>query len=168
MAHNKYNEKIGDLIKKTLIENGRSARWLADMIHCKRRNIYDIFNRSSFDTAQLLRISFALKTNFFVYYSENLIDKTEYASPTIFQYLLQDEIHIGKLIKNRLCENGQKASWLANKIRLRRDSVYKVFDRKSIDTALLLLVCETLKTNFFEYYCEIYDNTVKIKDKIEK
>ena len=71
---------IGDLIKKKLKEEGRSVSWLAKKIHCKRDNVYKIFDKSSIDTAQLLRISFVLKTNFLMYlsdYYQNITAKTD-------------------------------------------------------------------------------------------
>ena len=71
---------IGSLIHNKLKEEGRSASWLAQKIHCERANMYKIFKKSSIDTALLLKINLALKTNFFACYSEicqNTVDKTE-------------------------------------------------------------------------------------------
>ena len=73
---------IGTLIKNKLREDGRSVSWLAKKIHCKRRNIYDIFNRTSIDTAQLMSICKALDTNFFEYFckcknTESIINNSE-------------------------------------------------------------------------------------------
>jgi len=61
---------IGILIKNKLKEDQHSVSWLAEMIHCKRSNIYKIFDKQSIDTAQLLRISLALETNFFSCYTD--------------------------------------------------------------------------------------------------
>ena len=61
---------IGSLIKNKLKEDGRSASWLAKKINCERTNVYKIFKKPSIDTSLLLKITLALKTNFFVYYSE--------------------------------------------------------------------------------------------------
>jgi len=75
---------IGTLIKNKLKEDGRSVSWLAQKIHCKRCNIYDIFNRASIDTTQLLNISLALNTNFFEYFYEKYkiaATKTETTEP---------------------------------------------------------------------------------------
>ena len=151
---------IGGQIKKAFEESGHSVEWLAEKIDCKRRNIYDIFTRTSFDTAQLMSISVALKTNFFIHFSEiceNKIDKTKNTTPMIWP---KDEFCIGALIKSKLNAEKLKTSWLAKKIRLQRDSVYKKFDRPSIDTTLLLLICEALNTNFFEYFCGLYEAAV--------
>lgn len=50
----------------------RSPSWLARKINCERPNVYYIFKQESINTDLLLRISRALKCNFFIYYSEEL------------------------------------------------------------------------------------------------
>ena len=62
-----------------------------------------------------------------------------------------DEIHIGSLIKNKLNEDGRKVEWLAQKIHCKRDNIYKIFLKASIDTTLLLYISIALKTNFFAF-----------------
>lgn len=62
--------KIGMLIKRKFDEDGRKVEWLAKNLKCKKRNIYDIFNRHSICIELLMRISLALKVNFFAYLSE--------------------------------------------------------------------------------------------------
>jgi len=154
---------IGSQIKKALKEKGHSAIWLAEEIHCKRRNVYDIFHRDSLDTAQLLKISLALKTNFFVYFYEiyeKMMYKTKYVTRKI-HYIPQDEIHIGSLIKNKLEENEHTVNWLAEKIHCKRSNLYHIFNnRSSMDTARLLQISIVLQTNFFVYYCELYKNII--------
>ena len=72
--------------------------------------------------------------------------------------MTEDEIHIGKLIRNKLKEDGRSVSWLAKKIHCKRDNVYKIFDRASVDTALLLRISFILKTDFFAYLSEFHKN----------
>ncbi len=60
---------IGKLIEEELRRQERSVTWLSRKIHCDRRNIYDIFSRSSIDSKLLMRISTALNTDFFTYFS---------------------------------------------------------------------------------------------------
>jgi len=61
---------IGNFIEIKAKEKGRSAEWLANKIHCKRRNVYDIYKRTTMDTAQLMIISKALETNLFEFFCE--------------------------------------------------------------------------------------------------
>lgn len=56
---------VGKKIKETLRSDGRSARWLADNIPCKRTNVYNIFHRESVDTRLLQRISEVMRHDFF-------------------------------------------------------------------------------------------------------
>ena len=72
--------------------------------------------------------------------------------------MLHSEIHIGKLIQNKLREDGRSVSWLAKKIHCKRDNVYKIFDRSSIDTELLLRISFALNTDFFAYMSDAYHN----------
>ena len=67
-----------------------------------------------------------------------------------------EKIHIGKLIRSKLKENGRSASWLAGKISCERANIYKIFKKESIDAELLLCISLALETDFFRYYSEIY------------
>ena len=60
------------------------------------------------------------------------------------------EIHIGKLIKERLHETGMKKSEFARRINRTSQNIYDIFERKSIDTGLLTMISEILRFDFFE------------------
>lgn len=49
---------------------GCNVTWFAAQLHCDRRNIYDIFRRSTIDTQLLAQISLVLNHNFFQDISE--------------------------------------------------------------------------------------------------
>lgn len=59
---------VGQMIKAELDRQpkARTATWLAEQLHCKRTNVYNIFNRPSVDTALLERISRILEHDFFL------------------------------------------------------------------------------------------------------
>jgi len=61
---------IGNLIKETLHNHGRSIGWLAKQISCDRSNFYRILQKQSIDTQLLFRISRIMQHDFFVYYSK--------------------------------------------------------------------------------------------------
>lgn len=63
---------IGRIIENELRRQERSVTWLSRKIHCDRRNVYDIFRRADIDTNLLYRISVALNTDFFKFYSMSL------------------------------------------------------------------------------------------------
>lgn len=56
---------IGKMIEAELRRQELTVTWFSRRLHCDRRNVYDIFNRSSIDTGLLLRVSMILRTNFF-------------------------------------------------------------------------------------------------------
>lgn len=58
-------------------------------------------------------------------------------------------IHIGHLIKAEMERQERSPSWLARHIGCDRTNVYRIFDRQSIDTALLLRISKVLHHDFF-------------------
>ena len=67
---------IGNLIKEVFANQPKShtVNWFAEQLHCRRGNIYDIFNRATIDTELLVRISRILDHDFFVDISEHIND----------------------------------------------------------------------------------------------
>lgn len=62
---------IGKRIKEILKQKRYTAVWFAKEINCDRRNVYNIFKRSSIDTELLKRISIVLNHDFFKDLSED-------------------------------------------------------------------------------------------------
>lgn len=65
---------VGNIIRDFLDKKPRSLTviWLADQLHCHRRNIYDILSRPSIDVDLLFRLSQILKHDFFADLSAQL------------------------------------------------------------------------------------------------
>lgn len=63
-------------------------------------------------------------------------------------------IHIGKKIKEELYKQGISVSAFAKKINRSRNVVYDIFERESIDTALLNKIATILRIDFFSIYSE--------------
>lgn len=65
---------VGQMIKAELDRHPKAhtVKWFAEQLHCKRTNVYDIFNRGSVDTALLARISRILNHDFFIDLSKDL------------------------------------------------------------------------------------------------
>ncbi len=63
-------------------------------------------------------------------------------------------MHIGQLIKEQMEAQDKTVSWLARELAYCRTNIYKIFDKKSIDTDLLLRICTLLKYDFFAVYSE--------------
>lgn len=62
------------------------------------------------------------------------------------------QIFIGKIIEEELRNQERSVVWLSRKLNCNRTNVYKIFNRTSIDTELLLNISIILKRNFFEPY----------------
>lgn len=73
-------------------------------------------------------------------------------------------IHIGKLIRKRVEEQHLTVVWLANHLSCTRTNVYKMFERYSVDTEVLMKLSIVLDFDFFSLYS---DELVEYK-KIEK
>lgn len=56
-------------------------------------------------------------------------------------------MHIGQLIKQKMEEEGKTVSWLARNLSYCRTNVYKIYDKKSIDTDLLMRISALLEYN---------------------
>lgn len=58
--------------------------------------------------------------------------------------------HIGALIKEELEKQERSISWFARKLSCDRSNIYRLFQKESIDTTLLLRISILLGRNFFD------------------
>ena len=72
-------------------------------------------------------------------------------------------MHIGQLIKQKMEEEGKTVSWLARELSYCRTNVYKIYDKKSIDTDLLLRISNLLHYDFFAVYSDEHRKNVANK-----
>ena len=68
-------------------------------------------------------------------------------------------VHIGNLIRQTLKERGYTVVWFAAQLAYTRVNVYKIFEKKSLDTDLLMRISVILDTNFFKPYYDEFENT---------
>ena len=74
---------------------------------------------------------------------------------------MEEEPHIGKLIKEELHKQGRSITWLAEQLGCSRQNAYKIFNRKWIYTDLLLKICDILDYDFFKCYSEYRNTRIK-------
>ena len=67
---------------------------------------------------------------------------------------MEEEPHIGHLIKEELHRQGRSITWLAEQLGCSRQNAYKIFNRKWIYTDLLLKICDILDYDFFKCFSE--------------
>lgn len=63
-------------------------------------------------------------------------------------------IHIGNCIRKKLEEQGKTTVWLARELGCHRTNIYKIYDKMTIDTGVLLRISKILDYDFFSLYSE--------------
>lgn len=63
-----------------------------------------------------------------------------------------EEIHIGNEIKSVFEKRGLTITEFSKRINKSRENVYSIFNRKTIDTGLLLSISNVLEFDFFSIY----------------
>ena len=64
----------------------------------------------------------------------------------------ESNIHIGQLIHEQLRKDHRSVGWLAREIHCTRNNVYKIFNKASLDSDLVLRISNAMHFNFFQYY----------------
>jgi len=62
---------------------------------------------------------------------------------------MKNEIHIGKMIQDKMEEGGRKAIWLAQKLSCDRSNIYKIYEKPNMDIIQLLHISQILNHDFF-------------------
>lgn len=88
---------IGQLIESRYHERGIKVSFFAKAIGTSERNVYKIFEKTSIDTQQLLRISKVLDYDFFQHYSGDKLfnaaePKAEYKLPKKRRVMVEIEV----------------------------------------------------------------------------
>lgn len=72
---------------------------------------------------------------------------------------MKNEVHIGELIKQKLLESELSISDFAAAIHKTRTTVYDIFNRKSIDIDLLVLISDILHFDFISHLRHASDDS---------
>ena len=75
----------------------------------------------------------------------------------------ESNIHIGHLICEQLKADNRSASWLAREIHCTRNNVYKIFNKPSLDSDLILKISVAMNFNFFQYYTAEFLESIKAR-----
>lgn len=67
---------------------------------------------------------------------------------------MNEEVHIGELIKKKLKEEERTVSWFARKLHCDRSNVYKIFKKTNIDIELLRKISVIFNHDFFKILSE--------------
>ena len=63
-------------------------------------------------------------------------------------------VNVGQLIKEELESQERTVTWLARKLNCTRATVYRIFEKNSLDTALLSTISKILNRDFFKELSE--------------
>lgn len=63
-------------------------------------------------------------------------------------------MHIGNQIKIKMKEKKKSVVWLANELGYSRINIYKIFEKRSIDSNILFRISTILEFDFFSLYTE--------------
>ncbi len=70
--------------------------------------------------------------------------------------MVNNDVHIGQIIKSVFDESGMTVSELAQRLRCERTNVYTIFRRRSIDVELLVRLSNILDHNFLDDAIRLY------------
>lgn len=74
----------------------------------------------------------------------------------------KNSLHIGHLIQEQLRKDQRSVGWLSRQIPCSRNHVYKIFNKPSLDSDLILRISNAMNFNFFQYYtAEFLENLRK-------
>ena len=79
----------------------------------------------------------------------------------------ESNIHIGHLIREQLKADDRSVSWLAREIHCSRNHIYKIFNKPSLDSNLILKISVAMNYNFFQYYTAEFFENIKARTGIE-
>ena len=75
----------------------------------------------------------------------------------------RNELHIGHLIQEQLRKDKRSVGWLSREIGCTRNHVYKIFNKASMDSDLLLRISISMNFNFFQYYTAEFLENMKAR-----
>lgn len=73
-------------------------------------------------------------------------------------------MHIGKEIHDLMQKQGRTTVWLARQLGCARTYIYKIYERPSIDTNLLMRISKILEHDFFCDYSVVFNGTNVLQD----
>ena len=75
----------------------------------------------------------------------------------------RNDLHIGHLVQEQLRKDKRSVGWLSREIGCTRNHVYKIFNKASMDSDLLLRISISMNFNFFQYYTAEFLENMKAR-----
>lgn len=80
--------------------------------------------------------------------------------------MVNNDVHIGQIIKSVFDESGMTVSELAQRLRCERTNVYTIFRRRTVDVELLARLSEILSHNFLDDAIRQYGLDTKLTPQL--
>lgn len=71
--------------------------------------------------------------------------------------------HVGHKIREVADRKGMQISELGRRINTARQNVYKILNKKTMDTGMLLKISKVLEYDFFQHYTPLKEENQKLK-----
>jgi len=71
--------------------------------------------------------------------------------------------HVGHKIREIADRKGMQISELGRRINTARQNVYKILNKKTMDTGMLLKISKVLEYDFFQHYTPLKEENQKLK-----
>jgi len=71
---------------------------------------------------------------------------------------MTNSIHIGKLIREKLHEQGRTAVWLAKQIGCDRTKIHRIFNSKDLYSDTILIISKALDYDFFSHFSKLLND----------
>lgn len=78
-------------------------------------------------------------------------------------FCMEEEFHIGHRIKEYINSHGIKLQWLSGQMHCHRNTLYNLFERKWIDSDLLMKLSLLLEHDFFAEFSGEYQRKLESK-----
>lgn len=75
----------------------------------------------------------------------------------------KNSLHIGHLIQEQLRKDQRSVGWLAREIHCTRNNLYKIFNKSSLDSDLILRISNAMNFNFFQYYTAEFKQSLAMR-----
>jgi len=78
---------------------------------------------------------------------------------------MSKKIHIGRLIRQKMREEGRKTHWLAEKIGCDVSNIYRIYGQQFPNSIRVIQICIILEFDVFPHYSEYVRQQIQIKQQ---
>ena len=80
---------------------------------------------------------------------------------------MNDEIHIGKMIRRKMQAERRKAGWLAKEIGCHTSNIYRIYNQQFPPTGCVNKICIVLEIDLYPFYSKYIKERIQEKNELE-